>query len=109
MKKRSNQYPAKKPDTNSATSEIDLFARGQFLELSDDEKLSAPESEKFQSGASVSDDVKLQIAIPYDVFSRAREKANEQNVQIEYFLRIIICRLFSSKSQHLTSVRSGHS
>ena len=50
-------YLQNKPETNSNAKEDDYFARSQFLEMSDGEKLNSPPFEKFPAVVCLSNQV----------------------------------------------------
>jgi hypothetical protein len=70
----------------------DKFAPGQFAELSDSEKLSAPAFEKMQSGFSGKKSKNFQfcLKLPRDATKKYYEIAKRQNCAIEYLMSRVL-------------------
>jgi hypothetical protein len=75
------------------------FSRGQFLDLTESEKLSAPSFEPFKAGVDANGLVELTIAVEQEAVRKLVDNSKQQDVKVEHLVRFILKRICSANEE----------
>lgn len=94
-KEKTNLQSNNSQDTKE---ESDFFATGQFLCMTDAEKLDLPPFERMEAGITSNGFMELTVALPERLFNQIVKESKKQNIKTEVLIRIVIERIFSRKN-----------